>query len=519
MQLTSQQLKDDSVTKDKVIALLEEANQRANRLEEQIIWLKRQVFGRSSEKISKEELNPNQGYLFNEVEVIDEVCPEPDESLVIPEHKRKKKGRKKIDKDLPRVEVIHDLPEHEKVCSKDGAPLKRIGEITSEQVDYIPAKVRVLKHIRYKYACSCCGENIKTADKPKTLLPKSLASPSLLAHITTAKYVDSLPLYRQEKQFARLGIQLNRATMASWMIKIGGTHVQPLINLLNEECRKSPLLHIDETRVQVLKSPKSPTADHWIWVRANGATDHRVVLFDYDTSRTAAVAKHLLDEFSGILVSDGYKAYDGIAKDQKLPHAGCWAHARRKFYDAYKSSKGTSETAKTALKMIKDLYKVERQCRELYRYTGGRDKEKEHRREKAILAFRKKYCEPIVKAFEKWLDTTVPKAVPNSDIGKALQYALNQWPKLTTFLNHALAPLDNNRAEGAIRPFVIGRRNWMFCDTQKGAAASAHLYSLVETAKANGLEPHAYLTEVYEKLPLATSLEDIEALLPWNVSC
>ena len=268
MQLTSQQLKDDSVTKDKVIALLEEANQRANRLEEQIIWLKRQVFGRSSEKTSKEELSPNQGYLFNEVEVINEVCPEPDESLVIPEHKRKKKGRKKISQDLPRVEVIHDLPEHEKFCSKDGSPLKRIGEITSEQVDYIPAKVRVLKHIRYKYACSCCSETIKTADKPKTLLPKSLASPSLLAHITTAKYVDGLPLYRQEKQFARLGIQLNRSTMASWMIKIGGTHVQPLINLLDEECRKSRLLHIDETRVQVLKSHKSPSADHWIWVRA-----------------------------------------------------------------------------------------------------------------------------------------------------------------------------------------------------------------------------------------------------------
>jgi len=517
MQLTSQQLKDDSVTKDKVIALLEEANQRANRLEEQIIWLKRQVFGRSSEKTSKEELSPNQGYLFNEVEVINEVCPEPDESLVIPEHKRKKKGRKKISQDLPRVEVIHDLPEHEKFCSKDGSPLKRIGEITSEQVDYIPAKVRVLKHIRYKYACSCCSETIKTADKPKTLLPKSLASPSLLAHITTAKYVDGLPLYRQEKQFARLGIQLNRSTMASWMIKIGGTHVQPLINLLDEECRKSRLLHIDETRVQVLKSHKSPSADHWIWVRANGATERSVVLFDYDASRTKVVAEQLLDEFSGVLVSDGYSAYNGIAKDQALPHAGCWAHVRRKFYDAHKSSKGTSETAKTALKSIKDLYKVERRCRELYPYNGDRDKEKERQREKDILAFRKKHCEPILKVFKAWLDRMAPKAVPSNDIGKALQYAFNQWPKLITFMGNAIAPLDNNRAEGAIRPFVIGRRNWMFCDTQKGARASANLYSLVETAKANGLEPHAYLTEVYERLPLATSLEDVEALLPWNL--
>ena len=198
MQLTSQQLKDDSVTKDKVIALLieeskarEEAIARAERLEEQVIWLKRQMFGRSSEKTPKEEQDPNQGYLFNEVEVLAEVCPEPLESLTIPEHKRKKKGRKRIDDSLPRVDVIHDLPEHEKVCSKDGSSLKRIGEITSEQVDYIPAKVRVLKHIGYKYACSCCGENIKTADKPQTLLPKSLASLSLLAHITTAKYVDS----------------------------------------------------------------------------------------------------------------------------------------------------------------------------------------------------------------------------------------------------------------------------------------------------------------------------------------
>ncbi len=515
MAISSQQLEDDSVTKDMVIALLLEAaqgrekeKQRADRLAEQNAWLKRQIFGRSSEKTPKDEVNPDQHHLFNEAEIVSELLPTANESVTIPAHIRKKKGRKRIPADLPRVDIIHDLPEHEKICGNDGTFLKRIGEITSEQLDYIPAKLRVLRHIRYKYACGCCGETMKTADKPNTLLPKSLATPSLLAHITTAKYVDGLPLHRQERQFARLGIELNRATMASWMIKIGGTHVQPLINLLNDECRNSRLLHMDETRVQVLKSHKAPSADHWVWVRATGATDRCVVLFDYDASRAKNVAQRLLEGFQGILVSDGYKGYDSIAKAQGLVHAGCLAHARRKFHDAKKSAGHDDSRAKVALDYIGQLYALERKLREAQPPPG----------DQAILDFREKHALPVLQAFRAWLDDMALKVPPNNDLGRAVLYTLGQWCKLSTFLDHACVPLDNNRAEGCIRPFVIGRRNWVFCDTQNGATASANLYSLVESAKANGLEPHAYLTRVYSRLPLATCVEDFEALLPWNIT-
>lgn len=515
MSFSTQQLKDEGITKDKVIALLieeskarENEKHRADQLAEQNAWLKRQIFGRSSEKTPKDEVNPDQPRLFNEAEVTAVLTPAVADAVTIPEHTRKKKGRKRIPADLPRVDVIHDLPEHEKICGNDGTPLKRIGEITSEQLDFIPAKLRVLRHIRYKYACNCCGETMKTADKPNTLLPKSLASPSLLAHITTAKYVDGLPLHRQEKQFARLGIQLNRATMASWMIKIGGTHVQPLINLLNDECRNSRLLHMDETRVQVLKSHKDPSADHWVWVRATGATDRRVVLFDYDASRAKNVAQRLLEGFQGILISDGYKGYDSIAKAQGLVHAGCLAHARRKFHDAKKSAGHDDSRAKIALDYIGQLYALERKLREAHPPPDDR----------AILAFRAKLALPILQTFKIWLDDMALQVPPNNDLGKAVLYTLGQWSKLTTFMDHVCVPLDNNRAEGCIRPFVIGRRNWMFCDTQNGATASTNLYSLVESAKANGLEPHHYLTQVYSRLPQATCIEDIEALLPWNIS-
>ena len=296
--------------------------------------------------------------------------------------------------------------------------------------------------------------------------------------------------------------------MASWMIKIGTEHVQPLINLLNDHCNQSPLIHIDETRVQVLKSAKAPSADHWVWVRASGATQQRVVLFDYDPSRAKVVAQRLLEDYKGIIVSDGYKGYDSIAKAQGLVHAGCLAHARRKFHDAKKSAATDNSHAKVGLDYISKLYAVERKLKD--QNLPPSDEEK--------LAFKEQYSRPILDEFKQWLEAMAPKVPPKNDLGKAIHYTLNQWPKLITFMDHACVPLDNNRAEGCIRPFVIGRRNWVFCDTQAGAKASANLYSLVETAKANGLEPHAYLSHIYTHLPLATNLEDIEALLPWNCS-
>ncbi|MGH9776662.1 MAG: IS66 family transposase [Candidatus Acidiferrales bacterium] len=299
--------------------------ERIKLLEEENRWLKAQLFGRSSEKTPAEEISPDQAWLFNEAEALAKAAEAASETIKIPAHERKKRGRKKLAAELPRVEVVHDLPDSEKVCVADGTALVRIGEEIAEQLDFKPAQVRVIRNIRPKYACPCCRQGVKIAPTPTSLFPKSLATPSLLAHITTAKFVDGLPLYRQEAQFARLGVTLGRATMAGWMIRLGGTHVVPLINLLNEQMLEHPVIHCDETRLQVLNSDKAPTADHWMWVRASGPPGGRIVLFDYDPSRGGAVPKRLLQGYQGILLTDGYEPYATVASELALVHAGCMA--------------------------------------------------------------------------------------------------------------------------------------------------------------------------------------------------
>lgn len=471
-------------------------------LEERVRWFEQQLFGRSSEKHGCEQPDPRQRLLFNEAEALAEAAPVVDEPQVqIPAHSRKKRGRRKLPADLPRVEVIHDLPEAERFCDHDGQPLQCIGEEVSEQLDYIPARVRVLRHIRRRYACPGCDGCLKLAAKPEQMLPKSNASPSLLAHIVTAKYVDGLPLHRQQKQFARLGIDLGRASMANWMIKLG-QGVVPLINLLDERIRAGPLIHCDETPVQVLNSPGGD--GHWMWVRAGGPPGEAMVLFDHDPSRGTAVPKRLLAEFTGILLTDGYEPYDAAARAGELTHAGCWAHVRRYFNDARRSGGKTDGHAARVLDDIKALYRIERGLRQ--REAGDAE----------ILATRAEHSRPIVAALKARLEALAPEVVPKSLLGKAVHYALGQWPKLVRFLDHAVIPLDNNRAENAIRPFVMGRKAWLFAATPNGAVASARLYSLVETAKANGVEPHAYLTHLFQELPKAKTAGEIEALLPWN---
>ena len=336
------------------------------------------------------------------------------------------------------------------------------------------------------------------------MLPKSLASPSLLAHITTAKYVDGLPLYRQERQFERLKIGLNRATIANWMIKIGEA-VAPIIERLHAIANDSALVHMDETRIQVLKSDTAPTADHWVWVRAAGLPKRRIVLFDYDPSRGRQVPERLLGDFTGVLLTDGYNIYDAVAEVKCLTHAGCWAHARRYFNDVKKIAQDDASVSKQALDTAGQLYRIEKPLRS----KGATADE--------ILKTRQQRSKPIVDGFFDWLETPADQVVPKCALGKAVHDTLGQKPKLIRFLDDANIPSDNNRAENVIRPYVVGRKAWLFADRQSGAIASARLYSLVETAKANGNEPHAYLTALYEQLPDANSVDDVDALMPWNI--
>jgi transposase len=482
---------------------------RVSLLEEENRWLKSQLFGRSSEQTPVEEISPEQAWLFNEAEALAKAAESAPVSVTIPAHERGKGGRKKLSAALPRVEIVHDIAQDQKVCASDGTALERIGEEISEQLDFKPAQVRVIRNIRPKYACPCCKVGVAIAPVPAQLLPKSLATPSLLAHITTAKFVDGTPLYRQEPQFARIGVPLGRATMAGWMIKLGGVYVVPIINLLHEWMLSDPLIHCDETRLQVLKSDKAPTADHWMWVRASGPPGRRIILFDYDASRAGAVPKRLLDGYQGILLTDGYEPYESVAHALTLTHAGCFAHVRRKFDEARKAQahNATDSQARIALDFIRELYLIEKAL-----WDKDQPISPEHR-----ARVRAELSAPIMAKFHAWCEALAPQVLPQSLLGKAVHYTLGQWPKLTTFLTHGEVPLDNNRCENAIRPFVVGRKGWLFSDTVKGAVASANLYSIVETAKANGVEPHAYLSLLFTRLPHAKTVEDFEALLPWSV--
>jgi transposase len=341
---------------------------------------------------------------------------------------------------------------------------------------------------------------VVTAGKPKQPIEKSMASPRLLATIATRKYVDGLPLYRQAATFARMGLELDRTTQANWMMKCGGL-IQPLINLIHEHMLEQSVLHMDETRVQVLDEPgRKPQSQSHMWVLRS--VERPAVLFHYAPSRSADVPRQLLGDYQGALMVDAYEGYSPVCMNPGITRLGCWAHARRGFFDA-KQAYGMNRTGKAdeALAHIQALYRIEQEAK---------DKPPEER-----LALRRDKATKIIGQLRTWLDQHLERTPPKSILGKAMRYLAHQWPHLIRYLENGNYPIDNNPAENAIRPFVIGRKNWLFSATPRGADASANLYSLIETAKANDLEPQAYLTHVFTELPNAQTLTDIEALLPW----
>ncbi|GFM84115.1 transposase [Pseudomonas cichorii] len=406
--------------------------------------------------------------------------------------------------DLPRVDVIHELPEHELTCIC-GCRKHTMGEEISEQLEIVPMQILVIRHIRKVYSCRDCETAPATADKPAQLIEKSFASPSVLAMLLTTKYVDGLPLYRFEKVLGRHGVDVSRQTLARWVIECG-EWLQPLVNLMRVQLLEIRVIHCDETRIQVLKEPGSEaTSQSWMWVQTGGPPDKPVILFDYSTSRKQEVPSRLLAGYRGYLMTDDYSGYNAIEQQPGVERLGCWAHARRKFVDAQKvQPKGKTRRADMALNMINALYRIERKQRE------------QQVSEDVLHQVRLEQSVPVLIKLGEWLEKTLPQVTPQSALGKALGYLANNWQKLERYTEAGHLPIDNNAAERAIRPFCIGRKNWMFSVTPKGATASAQLYSLVETAKANGREPYTWLRHVLERLPQAVSVEDFEALLPWN---
>lgn len=488
---------------------LEQQSLFIDQLLEQIRLARHQHFGTRSERFSIDQM----ALAFNEAEATgaasdDQDAYQPDilGTVVVPAHRRAKGGRRSLPKAFPRVEIIHEIEEGDCHCGECQLALTPISQKVTEQLDIQPAQVRVLRHVRKTYACKACDGKLVTAPMPAQPIPRSLASPGTLAHVAVAKYVDGLPLYRQEKKLARIGVHLPRSTLAHWMVKAGEL-VQPLINLLRERLLAYDIVAMDETRLQVLKEPgKRAESQSYLWVQRGGPPDHPILLYDCDPSRSQRVPIRLLEGFSGYLLTDGYEAYGRVCAEYSLTALGCWAHVRRNFDEAIKAQgllgpeKRKASLAGVAMTKIRELYRIERETKAL-----SSEERQRVRQERAI---------PLLADIRTWIDEYLPIVPPRSALGKAMNYAHKQWPKLTVYVEDGRLRIDNNLTENAIRPFVIGRKNFLFCDTVAGANASANLYSLIETAKANGIEPYAYLRTVFTELPQATSVGEIEALLP-----
>jgi len=473
-------------------------------LEEQLQLLRNKIFGRRSEQFSDEELK--QASLFNEVELAPPPAEQPEATVEVAAHRRAKSGRKPLPADLPREEVVHDIPEEEKKCSCCGAPLVRIGQETAEKLDIVPARMKVIRHIRPKYACKECEgaqseHPVKIAPVPAQIIEKGIATPGLLAFILVGKFCDAIPFYRQEKQFARIGVELSRVDFCHWAAE-AALKCDPLIEIFLEQIRAGPVIQMDETRVQVMNElGRADTTLSYMWVMRGGPSETPLLLFRYHPSRSASIPLQYLSDYKGFLQTDGYEGYSEVGSLPGIIHVGCFAHVRRKFDEAAKAGKNAG-SAHEAMGRIGKIYRIERDLRE------------QRLSPEEFVVERRAQVLPILQDFKQWLDTKMLQVPPSLLLGKAINYAIGEWPKLLGYLDSPHLTPDTNLVENAIRPFVIGRRNWLFSGSPRGAHASSTLYSLIETARANGVEPYRYLRYLFTKLPLAQSREDYLALTP-----
>lgn len=492
--------------KDQLIAQLTGQN---TFLEEQFALAKQKLFA------SKNEAYPGQGELFNEPENIAHKAEheaQADEETTQYTVTRKKRNTKPFADNLEREVVEHDLSEEDKICECCQSTLHCIGKDVTEKLEFIPATTKVIEHHRLKYACRQCEKNgtrtpIKQAPKPPSILPKSYATPSLLAQIMVSKYQYGLPLYRQESIFNQLGIYLSRQTMSDWLIKVATLFKPILYDYWHTQLLKQRYVRADETTMLVVEDDNVKS---YMWVYNCGAdspsgnltgdTTPNIVLYDYQPSRAGQHAANFLANYQGYLGVDGYQGYD---KTQAILVA-CLAHIRRKFMEAKKAHNNQSKTGKAdwALNHIQKLYRLEKQIK-----TLSISERYQMRQEKAL---------PLLNQFKTWLDKSSTSVLPESLLGKAIHYALNQWDKFIRYCEDGRLDIDNNRSERAIKPFVIGRKAWLMSQTQNGANTSAVLYSIIETAKANGLKPYDYLMHVMQMMMQGTA--EPEKLLPWKVA-
>ena len=498
---------EETILKQK--AEIDELKRKLEHMNEVFANAQRARFGQSSEKNTY--VLQEQTSLFNEAESSQDHKaeePKPDTIFVEAHERKKKRSQAEMLNHLPEEEVLLEVPEDQLVCSKCGGKMKPIGKkFLRHEMQIIPKQTKLLAYYAVTYACDSCEKNtgfahIISVKPPVPLMKHSLASPSTVAYIMTQKYVDGLPLARQEKIWAREGVSLSRATMANWVIQCSEVWLKPLYRHMKQELLTHSVIHADETVVQVLKEDNKPaTSESRMWLYASAALlKHQVRLFEYQPDRSGKRPESFLRGFTGWLITDGYAGYNQV---QGVTHCGCWAHARRKWREAMPDG-ATVKTSKAAVgfQYCNKLFAEERKC-VLYKP----EYRKEYRQNRAL---------PLLEEYFAWLNTVHPEK--GSKLEEAVRYSINQKQPLCAFLDKAEVPISNNLAENAIRPFTLGRKNWLFCDTPKGAEASAVVYSLVESAKANGIEPFAYLQHVLVQLPYfgkSPSHEELETLMPW----
>jgi transposase len=484
--------------------------------EEEFRLLKHKHFGKSSEKTEPvQQAAEEDSKVFNETEQESDTGKAEPELEEITYKRRKRKGKREEDlSELPVETVEHVLPESERICPECGGLMHPMGHETRRELEIIPAQVKVVEHISEVYSCRTCeqesiGVPIIKAPAPEPVISGSLASPSLVAHIMTQKYVNAVPLYRQEQDFLRNGIQLSRQTMANWMVRCAEDWLTPLYDRMKERLLKeNKVLHADETVLQVLKEPgKKADTNSYMWLyRTSREASHPIVLYEYQPTRSSAHPAKFLETFEGYLHVDGYSGYHNLSSSIII--VGCLAHARRKFDEALKTippEKREGSESRKGLEYCNQLFALERE------YTDARlSPEDRYQR-------RLEQSKPVFDALSQWATST--NALPKSALGRAIHYFEEQRPYLENVFLDGRLELSNNRAERSIKPFVIGRKNWLFSATVNGAKASSAIYSMIETAKENSLKPYEYLKYLFESLPNAnTTGSTLDSLLPWSSS-
>ena len=516
------------------VELLEQIKQKDRELasvQHQLQALLRRYYGRSSEK-----MDPNQRLLFEDL--IDEAIPEmpaddPADEEPPPMRRRKGHGRRRLPSSLPREKIIHDLPEEEKPCPSCGTLRHIIGKETHEQLDYIPAKVKVIEHIRLTYGCPQCekeaspdGPQIVTANKPLQPIEKGLAAPGLLSYVIVSKYGDHLPLHRLERIIQRYGIEIARSTMCDWAAQCAGV-LSPLYDLMVDEVRSSKVINTDDTPVKVQDRDRTQTRTGRFWVYL-GDPDHPYTVFAYTPSRSRDGPMAFLRDWGKdervYLQADAFGGYDGIYAGEaggRVTEVACWAHTRRKFYDAQNSAPATGAQA---LGHIRLLYEVETQAKKEAKQAAmsAPANEASDRREHELLVehrlrLRQEQAVPRIAQFRTWLESQQAKRggplLPKSPMGQAVQYALNQWDALCVYTTDGRLAIDNNASENALRRVALGRKNWLFAGSDNGGRTAATLFSVIATCQRHQVEPMTYLRDVLTRIA-STPINELRGLLP-----